>query len=239
MIKRFTNIAFFAFTFLGLVSHASANLILDNVSVNGDVSYASGTATPTTIGGYAMTDFVFNDSLSIGDRTSSITSLTNGTISFVNAGNNATALGYNTANNVSWWNNGEATDYDIFTTDLSLITILLPENTRAFSFNVGANVGSTGNNAWLTATETDGSGINSKHWFNVNRNNTPGFGIYADNSDGSCSAISSVTIDPDFWGFGNFSINQDSCTSVPEPAPIALLALGLIGLGFMRKKQNA
>ncbi|NOX91048.1 MAG: PEP-CTERM sorting domain-containing protein, partial [Gammaproteobacteria bacterium] len=126
------------------------------------------------------------------------------------------------------------------TTSNYLITILLPENTRAFSFSVGANLGSTGNNAWLTATETSGLGIDSKYWFNVSRNNTPGFGIYADNSNGSCSAIASVTIDPEYWGTGNFSINQDSCaTSVPEPSSVALLALGLLGFGVFYRRNNA
>jgi len=56
------------------------------------------------------------------------------------------------ADDVSWWNNGEANDYDIYTTSNYLITILLPENTRALSFSIGANLGSTSNNAWLTST---------------------------------------------------------------------------------------
>ncbi len=141
------------------------------------------------------------------------------------------------ANNVSWWNNGEAFDYDVFLTGENLITILLPENTRAFSFNVGANLSSTSINAWMTAEESTGSGV-SKSWFNVNRDNTPGFGIYADNSNGGCSALTSVTIDPVFWGFGNFSINQSSCRSVPESSSMYLLAIGLFGLLFVARRKS-
>jgi hypothetical protein len=68
---------------------------------------------------------------------------------------------------------------------------------------------------------------------------TPGFGIYADNSDGSCSTLTSVTIEPDYWGVGNFSLSQGSCTtSVPEPTSLALLALGLLGLGAVSRTLN-
>lgn len=255
MFKRFTVIAFFAFTSLGLTSQASATLILDDPNSFGNVSYASGDATPTTIGGYEMTDFaVTNSNYDIvpdtnGGRgtTTSIDSPLSGSLQFLQGGTseefylNGSAVGLERrlADSEGWWINGEATDYDIFTTDLHLVTILLPENTRAFSFNVGANLADRGrNNAWLIATESNELGI-SKTNFNVNNENTPGFGMYTDNSSGSCSAITSVTIDPLLWGFGNFSINQDDCpTNVPEPAPIALLALGLIGLGAFRKRNN-
>ena len=197
-------------------------------------TYSTGTATPTSIGGYSMTDFA---STGAGGTTSSLASPISGSIEFKDRYGNAEPMVRSTADTVSWWNNGESFDYDVFLTGESLITILLPENTRAFSFNVGADLGSTGNNAWLTATETSGSGV-SKTWFNVNRNNTPGFGIYADNSAGACSSsLTSVTIDPVFWGFGNFSINQDTCT-VPESSSFYLLLVGLIGLmGFAKRRR--
>lgn len=189
--------------------------------------YASGTATPTTIGSFAMTDFTLGTA---GTATSY------GSLNFVDRYGNPEPMVRSTADDTSWWQNGEAGNYDVFLTGEHLITILLPENTRAFSFNVGADVSSTGINAWLSATETTGSGV-SKSWFNVNRNNTPGFGIYADSKDCS-SAITSVTIDPVFWGFGNFSINQDTCsTSVPESSSVILFGLGLLGLlGLARRK---
>ena len=232
MFKPLRVITLFVLTTAGLPSLASASLILE--------SYGSGTATPTTIGGYAMTDFAVTNGTAIGDSTSNVASPISGSLEFVDINGDSMQLTRNLADNVSWWNNGESSDYDIFTTSERLVTIILPEDTFSFSFNVGANLDSTANNAWITATETDGVGIESKHWFNVSTVNTPGFGIYADNSDGSCSTLSSVTIDPDFWGMGNFSINQGSCANtVPEPSSLALFALGAVGFGATRWKRKA
>ena len=211
----------------GLASPVYANLILE--------TYDSGVATPSSIGGYTLTDFDVNHGS--GGSTSTVVSPIGGELTFVDSSDTVLELNKNLADSTYWWNNGEYDDYDIFTTDENLITILLPENTYAFSFTVGANVGSTGNNAWLIATETDGTGIDTHYDFNVNRNNTPSFGIYALN-DGSCSMLSSVTIEPDYWGVGNFSINQGSCTaSVPEPSSFALLGLGVLGFGIARKRS--
>ncbi len=232
MFKHLTAVTLFSVTLLSLSSPISAGLILE--------SYASGTVTSSTIGGYAMTDFAITNG--VGGGTTNVLSPISGSLNFLDQNNNSLSMSRRLANDVSWWNNGEANDYDIYTTSNYLITILLPENTRAFSFSVGANLSSSGNNAWLTATESGGLGIDDEYWFNVNRNNTPGFGLYADNSNGRCSAITSVTIDPEYWGLGNFSINQDPCattTSIPEPSSVALLALGLLGFSLFRRKNNA
>ncbi|PCI67748.1 MAG: hypothetical protein COB26_09125 [Piscirickettsiaceae bacterium] len=43
----------------------------------------------------------------------------------------------------------------------------------------------------------------------------------------------------DAWGWGLENLSFDSSVSVPEPASIALLGLGLAGIGFSRRKKSA
>lgn len=217
-MKKALNILalLFVFASFGFPSQVSATLMLE--------TYDSGDPTPEIINGYTMVD-VDGSSLGFSDKDDF-----------------PVLMNLSTADSEDWWVNGESSDYDIYTTSLYLIKITLPENTFAFSFNVGANKTA---NAWLTAEETypdgtRGPGINPKVDFGLSTINTPGFGIYADNRNGSCSHISSVTIDPYLvWGFGNFSISQGDCATVPEPSIIALFAAGLFGLGFARRRQQS
>ncbi len=227
MIKQTLKALASTFAAALFASAANAGLILEQ--------YDSNTPTPDTIGGYAMTDFsIVNDTQTGG--TSTVNAPINGSLTFTDIGGATLDMSRGLADSTSWWVNGETNDYDIFTTGVNWVTILLPENTRAFSFNVGSNMSARG---WLTATEVAGNGIDDKQYFRLSASNTPGFGIYANNSQGQCSAITSVTIDPFQWGVGNFSINNDPCsTSVPTPGTAALLGLGLAGLLFARRKPK-
>lgn len=223
--------------FLGSISSAQSATL---------EQYGSGVATPTTIGSFEMTDFALT---SAGGTTSSVVAPSGDILEFFNSSGGAANLMVSTANDPiaplytsGWWNNaetnpdGSSRDYNVFlTSSLHLVTIMLPTNTRAFSFNVGANMNAGG---WLAATEsTTGSNEILRTNFSAGPGNTPGYGIYADR--GSCSSITSVTIDPTFlWGFGNFSINQSECsTSVPESNSLYLLLFGLLGLLFTARRN--
>ena len=208
---------------LGFISSAQATVIQQ---------FAPDRDASLSLGGYDMTVFdIENDTLS--GSTTSIPSPLGGSLSF------SAALDRGLANDTDkdWWNNTGA-DYDIFTTSLSLVTIVLPENTQAFYFNVGADLSDsrTSNNAWLNAKDSNNV-VTNKKYFRVDRSNTPGFGLYNESNDCS-SSIKSVTIDPLLWGFGNFSISQGNCgTSVPESNSLYLLLFGLLGLLFTARRN--
>jgi len=221
--KFLTNVAMTAAVVMS--AQANAGLMLE--------TYGSGAATPEIIGGYAMTDFAVTNG--VGGVSSTTTSPLGGSLEFKDHNGDALDMNRGLANSTNWWMNGEATDNDIFTTGVHWVEIFLPENTRAFSFNVGASFSGRG---WLEASE-DGVHALDRTNFLVSASNTPGFGIYADNSGGECGSISSVIIDPSQWGVGNFSINQSECvTEVPEPGALGLIGLGVLGLGLARRRAS-
>jgi hypothetical protein len=187
-----------------------------------------GGTSPATLGGYTMSGFAAETRTGSTVTQSSAALGTGDVIDF--AGQNMVSpLGLN-VQDPAWWAYNQGNVYTVNIATSNYITLLLPENTRAVSFWVGASVpDGIGNNAWLQAYS--GSDSTGKVYFRTDRNSTPGFGVYS--SDG-CSAISKIVIEPYYWGVGNFSINQGTCSEVPEPAPLGLLGAALLGFVLVR-----
>jgi len=133
----------------------------------------------------------------------------------------------------NWW------EWDhhgnVFTTTENWVELVMPENTRAFWFYVGATSG----RGWVEGEDASGntSRINfgGSSGVDFGWDQTPGFGVYTTNS---CSSISRVVIEPWEWGTGYFAINQDPCTQVPEPGSLWLFGIGLLSLGLMHQARR-
>jgi hypothetical protein len=114
------------------------------------------------------------------------------------------AITAGTASEDDWWNNNDTNgDYDIFTVSgTNYIDIILPENTVAFSFNVGASENASG---WFSAIDNNGLGLtgvgtNGRQNFTLSAGLTPGYGIYANQTNANeCTTISSIRVDPPRW----------------------------------------
>ncbi len=124
---------------------------------------------------------------------------------------------------------------NVFTTKENWVELLLPVDTRAFWFYVGATSG----RGWVEGQDQFGNtsrlNFGGRSDIDFGWDQTPGFGVYTTNS---CSSISRVVIEPWEWGTGYFAINQDPCTQVPEPGSLWLFGLGLLGLGVAHSRRR-
>jgi hypothetical protein len=117
--------------------------------------------------------------------------------------------------------------FDQTVTDLmmALVSVGKPDILVTYDFNDSFTASAAGNNYWGTGSYAIGAGdtfIGSEY------NGVLSF-------SGSFDSISFSTAPGENWHGFNFASYP---ASVPEPAPLALLALGLAGLGLSRRKAK-
>lgn len=192
------------------------------VSANADpieIVALTGGDHPTTLGDYDLSPLTPPTS---GDQ--SCTEAPSGDlICFEDENQNGVTL---TSGDPGWWQYDHGNVFVVH--GYHWIDLVLPPDTRAISLFVGASMSGR---AWIQAT--DGTYTTPQEHFPIASGDTRGYGIYAT----GCEALTRVTVEPWEWGFGYLAINQGECHSVPEPAPIALLGLGLLGMTLARRSQ--
>ena len=230
---------------------APATLLLTGLLAAG-TSFA-GVIVPTVespvagnVGGYTMTEFFMPSP--VGSYATSATSLNGDVVNFTGKNGAALSNGMTVGDKSAqtWWSGSSDQFYYASFSDLNWVELIMPANTFAFSLTIDA---STNANAWILGVDQDGNAVNTAGTqyqlqgdgnfypepdFNIQlrRGASQTFGFYADNSNGGCSTISKVVIDPTFWGMGDFSINTNAngCAEVPEPGSMPLIIIGLLGV---------
>lgn len=222
---------------VGLISMTSFILsfaIFTNVNATpiGLEIYGTG-APPSTVGGYSMTAFDL-DPRANGVLVNSVASPIDGIVEFEDANGNSLQLRHETA--TSWqngnlWSHGYTGDvYVAPLPEINWVELILPSNTQAFSFGVGASFSGVG---WIEAYDEKGNTYFEN--FTVSPGSAKGFGFYTDTTE--CSQLTKIIVEPVEWAVGEFAISQGECggSTVPEPNILFLYMLGLMGFCYSKK----
>jgi len=175
---------------------------------------------------YPMTDFP-PDPRADDSAVTSVASPLGGSVEFWTQ-NEGAPLAMTLDKNAGWF---PAALGDVYKTSVSWVELILPVDTVAFSFSVGASAGGSG---WVEGF--DGDGHSAYQAFTLSATSTPSFGFA---TTGRCGSISKIVVEPWEWGIGNFAISEGTCgaVSVPEPGTVELFGAGLLGLIALRRRR--